>query len=144
MTQAEKKEYAYMLYTKNEGLTQQEIAKRVEVHPNTITRWKIEDEWDRSAGHLLTTKQEQLRRLYAQLKELNDHIVSKEEGKRFANKGESDTITQITRAIKSLETKLSPGTVIDVFTPFINFVAKVDGEMAKKIVELQHSFVQSL
>lgn len=142
MTSKEKQEYAYLLYTKNEGISLQEIAKRVGVHPNTITRWRQNNQWDQVAETLLTTRHEQLRRLYMQLKELNDHIMDKEEGKRFANKGEADAMTQITRSIANLQKEISADTIIDVFIPFIQFVSKADQELAQRIVEWQDSYIK--
>ena len=144
MTSKEKQEYAYLLFTKNEGLTLEEIAKRVGVHPNTITRWKARDNWEEMSESLLTTRHEQLRRLYMQLKELNNHIMTKDEGLRFANKAEADSMIQITRSIESLQKDISIGTVIDVFVPFIEFVAKVNPEQSKSIIELQDSYIKRI
>jgi DNA-binding XRE family transcriptional regulator len=144
MTSKEKQEYAFLLYTKHDALTQEEIAEKVGVHKNTISRWKDKGAWDQVRETLLTTRHEQLRRLYMQLKELNDHIMGKEEGQRFANKSEADSLTQITRSIKNLEQDMSVGTVIDVFIPFLEFVSKMDGELAKRIVEMQDSYIKNM
>lgn len=144
MTSKEKQEYAFLLFSRNEGLTLEQIAQKCEVHPNTITRWRKKNKWDETRETLLTTRQEQLRRLYMQLKELNDHIMEKPEGSRFANKSEADAMTQITRSISNLEKENSIGTVIDVFMPFLRFAAKVDGDLAKDIVELQDLYIKSL
>lgn len=144
MTSKEKQEYAFLLFSKNEGLTLEQIAEKCEVHPNTITRWRKKNKWDETRETLLTTRQEQLRRLYMQLKELNDHIMGKPEGERFANKSEADSMTQITRSIANLEKDMSASMVIDVFIPFLQFTAKVDPELSKKIVELQDAYVKTL
>lgn len=143
MTNPEKRELALLLYTKNQGLKLQDIAAKVRVHVNTITRWKKEDDWDGIASALLTTRHEQLRRLYMQLKRLNDHIEARDAGFNFPTKAEADTLTQITRSIENLERQMSVGTIIDVFVKFIDFVAKVDGKKAKEIVELQDLFVKA-
>jgi transposase-like protein len=144
MTSKEKQEYAYLLYVKNDGLTQEEIARRVGVHPNTISRWKDKNKWDELRESLLTTRQEQLRRLYMQLSELNDHIMAKPEGERFANKSEADAMIQITRSIANLEKDISLGTIIDVFIPFLDFVSSINPAQAKQIVELQDSYIKSI
>lgn len=85
-----------------------------------------------------------MRRLYMQLKELNDHIMTKSEGQRFANKAEADTLTQITRSIQNLEKDMSAAEVINVFSDFIKYVAKLDIEAAKTIVEFQDSYIKSM
>lgn len=144
MINKEKQEYAYLLYSKNEGLTLAEIATRVGVHFNTISKWKKENKWEELRETLLTTRHEQLRRLYLQLKELNDHIMAKQEGARFANKSEADAITQLTKSISNLEKDISISVIIDVMVPFIQFVAKIDGLKAKEIVELQDAYVKSI
>ena len=144
MTKKEQREYAYLLYSKNDGLTLADIADRVGVHANTITKWKAADGWDELRETLLTTRHEQLRRLYMQLKELNDHIMAKPEGQRFANKSEADALTQITKSIANLEKDISLGVVIDVMVPFIEFIAKIDGHKAKEIVELQDAYIKSI
>lgn len=133
-----------MLFSKNSGLTLAEIARRCGVHPNTITRWRRDNKWDEMGEILMTTRAEQLRRLYNQLKELNAAVDEKPEGQRFPSKAESDTLTQIMRAIKVLQPDLGPNTVIDVFIPFIKFVSKQDPNLAKDVVEMQDAYIKTL
>lgn len=144
MTSKGKQEYAYLLYSKANGMSLNEIAEKVGVHVNTISRWKAKHKWDELRETLLTTRQEQLRRLYMQLKELNDHIMEKETGKRFANKAEADSMIQITRSIANLEKDMTAATVIDVFIKFIEYASKIDSEVAKKILEIQDLYIKTL
>jgi len=143
MTKKEAREYAALLYMKNEGLTLQDIAAKVGVHANTITKWKREDDWDGLASVLLTTRHEQLKRLYQMLKAKNDDIMSREEGQRFPCKADADVLSQVTKSIQNLEQDMGVGNIIDVFIKFITFVGKIDGQMAKKIVEFQDAFVKA-
>ncbi|MEO0625559.1 MAG: helix-turn-helix domain-containing protein, partial [Bacteroidota bacterium] len=129
MTSKQKREYALLLYTKNDGYTMRDIADKCGVHPNTITRWRKDDDWDKIAETLLTTRHEQLRRLYMQLKELNDVIMGREGGKRYPTKAEADTMTQITRSIANLEKEISAGVIVDVFVKFLEYSAKIDGDL---------------
>lgn len=144
MTSKEKQEYAYLLYAKSESISLDEIARRCEVHVNTVSRWKKKNDWDKLRQSMLVTKSEQIKRLYLQLTELNDHIMGKPEGERFANKAEADTLTQITRSIGNLERELTAANVIDVFIPFIQYVAKIDNKQAKLFLKFQDSYIKTL
>jgi transposase-like protein len=145
MNAKRKLELAQLLYTRGVVSDQSELAVRVGVTPQTISRWKKKHGWENMRKSLLTTRQEELRRLYDQLKELNDHIRSKPEGQRYANSKEADTITKITSAIRNLETEVSASQTIDVFMKFNEFIQNVeDLQLAQKIVELQDAFVKSL
>ena len=143
MTKKEAREYAVLLYTKNEGLTLQDIAAKVGVHANTITKWKREDDWDGLASVLLTTRHEQLKRLYQMLKAKNDEIMTRDEGKRYPSKADADVLSQVTKSIQNLEQDMGVGNIIDVFIKFITYVGKLDADMAKRIVEYQDAFVKA-
>jgi len=138
------REYAQLLYVKNQGITLKEIAEKVGVHPNTITNWKNQDNWEGTAEVLLVTRHEQLRRLYNQLKQLNDTILNREQGKQYPTKSEADTMTQITRSIGRLEKDISVGVIIDVFVPFIEWRSKQDPARAKQIVDLQDKWIKTV
>lgn len=144
MDTKKKAELAQLLYTRGVVSDQGELAVRVGVTAQTITRWKQKYNWDSMRKSLLTTRQEELRRLYDQLKELNDHIAAKPEGQRFANSKEADTITKLTSAIRNLETEVSVAQVVDVFMKFNDFIQNDDLKLAQQIVDLEDAFVKSL
>lgn len=144
MTAKRQKEYALSLYCSARKISLLEIAERVGVHMNTISRWKVRYNWDEHAASILTTKPEQIRFFYTQLKDLNDHIMARPKGQRFGSKSENDGITQLTNAIEKLEKQMVAKDVIDVFTPFINYVAEIDPEAAKKFIEYQDLFVKQM
>lgn len=133
-----------MLYSKSANITLTEIAQKVGVHVNTVGRWKVKFKWDEYSESMLTTRAEQLRRLYMQLKELNDHIFDKPEGQRFANKAEADTLIQITRSIGNLEKDMTAADVINVMIPFVQFVAKTDSNKAKEFIEYQDRYIKQM
>lgn len=143
MTNAQKKEYARLLFLK-ENMTQQEIAQRVGCTEATLSGWKTKEGWDTMKKSLLATRQEELARLYDQLKELNDYILTKQEGQRFANSKEADVIRKLTASIRELETDISIAQVVDVMIPFNEFMRKIDIDKAKEMIELQDSFIKSL
>ena len=144
MTNKEKRELARILYCKGAVDNQGELASRLGISEQTISKWKKQDGWEDLRKSLLTTRQEELRNLYDQLSELNASIKSKDEGKRYADSKEADIQRKITASIRELETETSLAEVVDVFTKFNDFVQKIDFEKAKEMIELQDGFIKSL
>lgn len=143
MNNVQKKELARYLYVSG-GFSQTEISGKIGVSEQTISRWKITGKWDDFKKSMLATRREELKRLYDQLKELNDFIANRPEGERFANSKEADTITKLTAAIRNLETELSLSQVIDTFIKFNNYMRQVDLEKAQELISYQDHFVKSL
>ena len=145
MTIENKREYAFLIYQKHKdrGITLKEIAERVGVHKNTITKWKKLDEWDEALQEDLSFAK-QLRVMKIQLNELNQFIMDKPEGLRFPNKAESDARRQLVKDIAELLQGEDLATIVNVFMPFIRFVAQSDKDTALKIVEYQDQYVKTL
>lgn len=115
---AEKRRQAKDLYCRN-LLQQQEIAKLLKVTEKTIGRWKREDEWERGRAAYTTTKESELRRLYAQLAAINQEI---EEGKGFADTRQADVIAKLSSAIKTLENDAGVAATIEVAMQFLDWL----------------------
>jgi transcriptional regulator with XRE-family HTH domain len=158
MKNAEKKEWAKLLFTK-ENLTQKEIAAKVGVSVQTLCKWVKEEGWERLKTSILMTKEEELRRLYEQLSELNKHIKevgnpvldpikTKENGEpvynytRYATASQSDTIAKLAAAIRSLETETSLADIISVGRKFINFLRPIDIDKTKEFTSLFDAFIK--
>lgn len=141
---AQKKELAKLLYVK-EGVTLQvELAERVGVSKQTINKWVNKENWESLRASVIITREEELKRLYAQLIELNDFIHKREAGQRFANTKEADVLVKLTAAIRQLETDTSVADAIEVLKKFINFVREVSYEKAKDITAFGDNFIKSL
>lgn len=134
----DKREYAKYLYLKR-GLPQKEIAIRTGVSENTISRWKIDDKWEDIKTVQIMTKEEELRRLYAQLRATNDLIESK--GGVPSSK-EADIINKITASIRQLQTDTGIAETIDVATTMIDFFKPLDLDKAKELTTLFDYFIQ--
>lgn len=141
MTRQQKKEYAKMLFLKSD-LTQKLIAARVDVTEKTLGKWIREEEWEMLKSSLIITKEEELRRLYQQLNELNNDIATRKEGERYASSREADIISKLASAIKQLERDTSIADVVDVFIDFSNWLKEADFEKAQEFVSLQDDFVK--
>lgn len=142
LTNSQKRDYAEFLYI-NGNLSQKEIAEKVEVTEKTIGRWKEENKWEQRKISIMTTKKEELSRMYLQLRELNTNIEQREEGCRYPNSKEADTINKITSAIRNLETETSVGEIIGVAEKFLNFLRKEDIEKAKEIAIYFDTFIKN-
>lgn len=138
------KNYAKLLYTKEGVTSQKDLAARVGVSENTISKWVNEDNWERHRASVIITKDEQLRRVYMQLTELNDSIFKKPEGERFSNTKEADILVKLSAAIKQLETDVSLAEAIEVLTKFINMVNGENLAEGKIIVKWADLFIKSL
>jgi transposase len=138
-----KKEHAKLLFTQ-EKLSQKEIAERVNVSEQTITKWVNADNgaWKRLRQSLIVTKKEQLSRLYEQMDEITQEIKTRTEGKKYATSKEADTLVKLTAAAKNLETEASVSDIIEVAMRFINYLRPIDLEKAKEISGYFDSFIK--
>lgn len=140
------KEFAKILYV-HQGITnQKEISKRTGISVTTINKWINADDglWKRLRESFLVTKEMELRRFYIQVSELNDHIMNKEPGKRFANSKEGDALSKITKSIQQLESDSSLSEAMSVHKKFIQFIQDQDFDMAKLIAEWADQHIKSL
>lgn len=144
-TMALKKDYARMLFLKD-NLSQSEIAARVGTSAQTITKWKADGNWESLKANFVISRQETLSRTYAQinqifseLEEINDkgeHIT------KSISASKADTLCKLSAAAKGLETELSISVFIDVFIKFGGWLREADFNLAKKMTELQDSFLK--
>ncbi|GAB6010806.1 helix-turn-helix domain-containing protein [Viscerimonas tarda] len=139
---SQKKDWAKMLYTK-EYLTQQEIADRVGVSRITINKWINAGNWEQLKVSITITKEEQLKNLYRQLQELNESIIKKPEGERYATASEADTITKLANAIKKMETDLSLAEITSAFGGFVNWLRTLNPNPIKEMAPYLDAYVKS-
>lgn len=94
LTIAQKKEYAGVLYLKD-NLTQQEIAEKVGVSRQTLSKWIKAEKWEERKVGVTLTREEQISNLHRQVAEINKVIMEREPGKRFATTAEADTLGKL-------------------------------------------------
>jgi transcriptional regulator with XRE-family HTH domain len=138
---SQKKEWAQFLITK-EGMTQKEAAEKVGVSVVTMNKWYRDGEWARLKQSMLVTRQEQLNRLYMQLEELNNHIMKRPEGERFANSKEADSISKLSIAIKTLETEASIADIVEVSKRLLNWMRKYNDERTIEVANIFNDFIK--
>jgi transcriptional regulator with XRE-family HTH domain len=141
MTNQQKKEWAKLLYTK-EQMLQKEIAEKVGVTPKTVSKWVTTEMWDKLRISLSVTREEQLSHLYSHLSEINASIASREDGERFPNAKEADTITKLSSSIDKLERESGVGEVVSAFSQFVRWLRERNLEEAQRIAPLLDDFVK--
>ena len=112
----QKKEWAKLLYLKSD-LNQKEIAEKVDVSEKTLSHW-VNDEkenWELLKSSFIITREQELRRIYIQISELNNSIADREHGHRFATPKDADVLSKLAAAAKSLEAETSISETISVF-----------------------------
>ena len=145
MDNQQKKDYARHLYLNEQGITQKEVAERVGVSKNTITRWVREGQWDELRTSLLTGRDVALRRLYAHLKEMTDELDAREPGERYLSNRDVDVITKLTAAIRNLEVEANIADKIEVGKDFLTFArrANADTPTIMAIGQLFDAYIKS-
>ena len=83
------------------------------------------------------------RNLYRQLAELNGKIAQREQGQRFPNAAEADTISTLANAIKKMETEVGLADITSVFADLLKWLRTYDAEQAKQVCPLLDAFVKS-
>lgn len=139
----QKKEYARTLFLKD-NLTQQEIADKVGVARKTVNRWAVAEKWETMKVGLTLSKEQQISNLHRQVVELNNLILSRKEGERFANSAEADTLGKLAAAIKKMESDIGIADVVSVGMRFAEWIRPIDLEKAKEIAILWDKFIKDM
>jgi hypothetical protein len=101
-----------------------------------------EGNWSKLKQSMLITRETQLSRLYMQLDELNSAIMNREEGKRFANSKEADTINKLTSSIKTMETDASIADIVEVSKRLLDWLRPVKPQSSIEIARIFDDFIK--
>ena len=141
LTSKQKKDYARTLYLKD-NLTQQEVADKVGVSRQTIIRWMAAEEWEKMKVGLTLGREQQIANLHRQVMELNNLILSRPEGERFATCAEADTLGKLAAAIKKMETDVGITDLVNVGMRLIEWIRPIDLDKAKEVTALWDKFIK--
>ncbi|WP_417172659.1 DUF1804 family protein [Alistipes putredinis] len=142
ISRQQQKEFARTLYLR-ENLTQAEIAERVGVSRQTVIRWVGTEKWDELKASISMTAEEQIRNLQRQVIEINNSILNRESGNRYANAKEADTIVKLTTAINKLQTEAGIHEIVGVGAAFVDFMRPIDLEKAQEFTRLFDAFIKA-
>lgn len=138
------KEWARLLFTK-EKMTQKEIAAKVGVREATISKWVTTGNWEKERASIMTTRHAQLVMWYQQLDDLNKKIIQRDEGSRYPQGNESDTISKLSAAIRALELETSVAETINVLTRVLEHGRKnLPFEKVQEFSQYLDSYIKSL
>ena len=139
MAKKELREVAKVLFM--QGYTQKEIAAKINVSEQTISKWSKTDHWDNLKKNLVNSKTERLSELYDELMALNAMIKTREEGFRFPNSKEADIRRKLIRDIADLERKYNIGQTTVIARDFITFCRDIDFDFSQKANEYFDLFI---
>ena len=143
ITSEQMRRWALTMYL-NENRTQAEIAEACGVSRQTVIRWAKTDKWDEHKASLTMTREEQIKNLQRQIVEINNNIIGRDKGERFATPKEADTIAKLTTSINKLETELGIHEIVSTAQRFIAWLRPVDLELTKTFTRLFDKFIKSL
>lgn len=130
-----------VLYLKD-NLTQQEIAEKVGVSRQTLSKWIKAEKWEERKVGITLTREDQISNLHRQVAEINKVIMEREAGKRYATPSEADTLGKLAAAIKKMESDVGIADIISVGMRFINWLRPVDMNKAKEFTGLWDMFIK--
>lgn len=145
LTIKQKKDYAQHLYMTEPGMMQKELAERVGVSANTISRWVTTGKWEEMRTSVVVSKTTQLSRLYRHLAELNDAVEARPEGERYMNTRDVDTLAKLTAAIRNLETETNIADKIEVGKEFLGYVRKTarSADTVREVAALFDGYIKT-
>lgn len=131
---------ARMLYF-NTDKSQKEIAELCKVSERTMSRWVSSENWAelKTSHHL--SRDKAVNSLLSQIQELNNAILSREEGSRYATSKEADILTKLTKQISYLDKDLKLKDYVTVLQEEVSWIKEIDLEFAKKLTDFQYEFL---
>jgi transcriptional regulator with XRE-family HTH domain len=136
----DKRDHAKLLFI-HEQLNQKEIAARIKVSEQTISKWANSDNWEGHRVSITITKEEQLKNLYRQLAEMNKAIAERED-KKYASAQEADIISKLAAAIEKMESDIGIADIVSVGKKFLTWLRKFDLQKAQDITPLFDAFIK--
>jgi len=140
----QKKDWAKMLYVKENVTVFKTIAERVGVQPRTISKWVESENWEKLRKNTVLTRSEQLSKLLSQLEEFNAYIETKPQGMRFAESKEADARRKLIADIKALESEASISETVSVCSNIVDWLSELDFDRAKEISDLFDDYIKYL
>ena len=131
------KEYAKLLFTSSND-SQKVIAARVGVTEKTLGKWVADGLWHSYRKSLLTSKKDQLSRLY----DILSNVTAKIEEDGVGDTKLADMMIKYTAAIENLEIETNTAQIMDSMKMFITWLLTNDAEQAKNIIDLADAFIQ--
>lgn len=131
-------------YFIRDGLTQKEIARKINVSEQTLSRWSKKGFWDDLRRNIVNSKTERLNELYCELAALNKTIKNRTEGSRYATSKEADIRRKLIRDIADLEKKYNIAQTTVIARDYVIFCKDIDFDFAVKASDYFDAFIHNL
>lgn len=132
---SQKKLLAKELYI-NTDLTQKEIAERVDVTPNTISKWC--SKWKEIKAAKTSTRDEIVARY---LRMIDSILKNAEDEERTITDSEADKISKLNKAKDSIDKELGLAVFIQVFREYNSWLININPDLAKDNNNYQRKYV---
>lgn len=131
----EKQEYAFMLFIK--GVPNKEIARKVDVSANTITRWSKEGGWEIKRQSNAISNETLINKARERVMEILD-----------SDKPNADALAKAVKGLKSLEKDATIDDYVNVFAAFGDWLINragsdktIDTEFVRMVTEMQDKYI---
>lgn len=141
MAKKDLREVAQILFM--QGFIQKEIALKLGVSENTVSKWSRVDNWKDKKSNILMSKDSRLSEMYEELAEMNKAIRDKMSNK-FANQKEATARRMLIKDIKELETKYNIAETIQIGKDFTTFLKDLDFNLAMQVLNSFDAFVNHI
>lgn len=141
MTATAKKDWAKLLYLKT-AMMQKEICERVGVTAKSFKKWCDDGKWEMLKSAYVITKEQELRRIFMQINDLNNSIEQRDEGKRHATGSEADTLSKLASTARNLESETNIANIVDAFVEFTEWLRQNEFDKAREFNAYFDSFIK--
>lgn len=100
------------------------------------------EKWEEMKVGVTLSREQQISNLHRQVMELNNVILSRPEGERYATAPEADTLGKLAAAIKKMETDVGIADLVSVGIRFIEWIRPIDLDKAKEVTILWDKFIK--
>ena len=139
LTNQQKKDWAKLLYLQGDT-DNKDIAEKVGVSRNTITRWAKDENWEMLRAAVTSTREEQIRNMYHQIAQINKSIA--ESDTKYATTAQADAINKLASAISKLEGDYGIADIISVSKQVLTWMRRKDAAKAVEMSEWFDEFIK--
>lgn len=120
------------------GLSQAEVAKRLKLSRQIISKWVKNGNWEVLRGSKAASPTEIIQRTYNQITKIYDEA---DEEDRKITSTESDQISKLMAGIKAIKKEADLSSYIQSYEEFLIYLRQEDAELAKEIADYQMDFL---
>jgi transcriptional regulator with XRE-family HTH domain len=141
LSKQQKKEIAKTLFLTGK-YTQKEISEKTGISRQSLCKWANDGKWEELLIGVTISRESILQGLQRQIVEINNVVIARESGKRFATSAETDKIVKLSAAIKKLEVDLGISEIINVSIGLTEFIKQFDTDKAKEVSGYLDAYIE--